>query len=278
MNLKPQNESAFWAEYQNEPLPEDEPDDDLLTADEIASKASGLKRGEIPLDCSHLTMFVDVQGSVLFYLVAAWTDQFTGHVIDYGTELDPKLPLGSHFTLREIRRTLGRASPCARQEGSIYAGLERLTATMLGREWRRDDGAQMRIDRCLIDANCGVSTDVVYDANFWKSFVQARLAVPIGDTGCLSLFGSKPEHHRLLAEHLTAEYRVKTEGRGRTVDEWKLRANGLDNHWLDCAVGASVAASIQGASLFATPASRPARKRLRLRLRLRLSELQKDHR
>ena len=29
-------------------------------------------------------------------------------------------------------------------------------------EWRRDDGAMVRVDRCLIDANWGVSTDVVY--------------------------------------------------------------------------------------------------------------------
>ena len=62
---------------------------------------------------------------------------------------------------------------------------------------------------------------VVFDTNYWKSFVHARLAVPMGDRGCLSLFGDKPEQHRLFAEHLTAEYRVKTEGRGRTVDEWK---------------------------------------------------------
>jgi hypothetical protein len=30
--------------------------------------------------------------------------------------------------------------------------------------------------------------------------------------------------HRLFAEDLTAEYHVKTEGRGRNVDEWKQRA------------------------------------------------------
>ena len=64
----------------------------LLTADQIVSKTNGLKRGEIPLDCSHLTMFVDVQGNVLFYLIAAWTDQFTGYVIEYGTEPDQKQP------------------------------------------------------------------------------------------------------------------------------------------------------------------------------------------
>jgi len=41
---------------------------------------------------------------------------------------------------------------------------------------------------------------------------------------------------------------VKTEGRGRTVDEWKLRVDGLDNHWLDCLVGCAVAASMGGAA------------------------------
>ncbi len=330
MNLKLQDEAAFWAEYQNEPLPEDEPDDDLLSPEEIASKTNGLKRGEVQIDASHLTMFIDVQGSVLFYLVAAWTDDFTGSVIDYGTEPDQKLGAGAYFTLRDIKRTLGRAAPRAGQEGAIYAGLERLAEAKLGREWRRDDGAMVRVDRCLIDANWGASTDVVYqfcrqsgfagvllpshgryvgassipfaeykrkrgdrvghnwripntagkravrhvlfDTNYWKSFIHARLSVPIGDPGCLSLFGRRPEHHRLLGEHLTAEYRVKTEGRGRTVDEWKLRAQGMDNHWFDCLVGSAVAASIQGASLFA--GERPAR----VKRRLRLSELQESKR
>ena len=58
--------------------------------------------------------------------------------------------------------------------------------------------------------------------------------------------------HRLFAEHLTAEYRVKTEGRGRTVDEWKLRPERGDNHWFDCLVGCAVAASMQGAALLGT--------------------------
>jgi hypothetical protein len=56
----------------------------------------------------------------------------------------------------------------------------------------------------------------------------------MGDSGCLSLFGRKPDQHRLASEHLTAEYRVRTEGRGRTVDEWKLGVDGFDNHCLDC--------------------------------------------
>ncbi|HVT79155.1 MAG TPA: terminase gpA endonuclease subunit, partial [Phycisphaerae bacterium] len=108
------------------------------------------------------------------------------------------------------------------------------------------------------------------DTNYWKSFVQARLAVPMGDPGCLSLFepGSGRDH-RLLSEHLTAEYRVKTQGRGRELEEWKLRTPGTDNHWLDCLVGCAVAASMQGAVLFGTDTRESPR-----RPRLRLSDLQ----
>ncbi len=314
MNLKLRNETAFYAEYQNEPLPEEAIDDEQLTADEIMAKLNGHRRGDVPVAATKLTMFIDVQGKALYWLVAAWDDEFTGYVVDYGTEPDQKV---DYFSLRDVRRTLAAASPRAGVEGAIYAGLERLTERTIGKEWQRDDGAALRIDSCLIDANWGQSTDVVYqfcrqsehaktltpshgryvgaasvpfseyrrrpgervglnwrvpsvsgkrtirhvvfDTNYWKSFVRARLAVPMGDPGCLSLFGRKAARHRLLAEHLTSEYCIQTEGRGRTVDEWKVRANGGDNHWLDCLVGAAVAASIEGAVLFGTQVERKRR-------------------
>lgn len=53
---------------------------------------------------------------------------------------------------------------------------------------------------------------------------------------CL-LFGRNAGRHRLFAEHLTAEYYITTEGRGRTVNEWTLPAHKPDNHWFDCLVG-----------------------------------------
>lgn len=304
MNLKLQDEAAFFAEYQNEPLPAESATDDELTADHIANKFNRLKRGDVPIGCNHLTMFIDVQASVLFFVVAAWEDDFAGYVIDYGTFPDQKRP---YFTLRDARNTLTAATKAGGLEGAIYGGLESLTQDLLGREWRRDDGAMLRIDRCLIDANWGSSTDIVYqfcrqsahggivlpshgrfvgassqpfseykrkpgdrvglnwrmpnvqgkravrhaifDTNYWKSFVHARLAVAMGDRGCLSLFGDSADRHRLFAEHLSAEYRVQTQGRGRTVDEWKQRPERGDNHWFDCLVGCAVGASIQGVHL-----------------------------
>ena len=303
MNLRLRNESAFFAEYQNEPIVESE-GEEMLTAEEIAAKTNGYARSVLPLGASHLTMFIDVQQKAIFWLIAAWEENFTGYILDYGTWPDQRR---AYFTLRDIRRTLAQATPGAGLKGSIYAGLERLCDERLTKTYRREDGAEMKIDRLLIDANWGQSTDVVYqfcrqskhsgiiipshgkyvgassvpfseyrrkrgdrvghhwripaiigkrqvrhvliDTNYWKSFVHARLAVAMGDPGCLSLFGRDAKTHQLLCEHLTAEYRIKTMARDRTVDEWKLKAARPDNHWFDCLVGAAVAASIQGAGL-----------------------------
>jgi hypothetical protein len=100
---------------------------------------------------------------------------------------------------------------------------------------------------------------VEIDTNYWKSFVHERLATAMGDPGCLSIFGRKAvEHHR-----------VRTEGRGRTVDEWKLPVHKPDNHWLDCVVGCAAAASMQGVERIGA-AIQPQQERKRLKL----SELQ----
>ncbi len=114
------------------------------------------------------------------------------------------------------------------------------------------------------------------DANFWKSFIHARLAVAMGDPGCLSLFGRKrsdgqpasPEQHRMIAEHLTAEFRVITMGHGRNVDEWKLLPNRPDNHLFDCLAGCAVGASILGLSVMgkAIPAAPAKNKKRRQRV------------
>ena len=112
----------------------------------------------------------------------------------------------------------------------------------------------------------------LFDTNWWKSFVHLRLAVNMGDRGCLSLYGKDPDAHRLIADHLVSEFRVRTQGRGRCVDEWKLRPNSGENHLLDCIVGCAVAASIQG--VVPPGAGKPERPKPRMRL----SEIQKRSR
>ena len=91
------------------------------------------------------------------------------------------------------------------------------------------------------------------DVNYWKSFIHARLAVGLGDAGCLSVFGAADTRHRLLASHLVAERPVQTEGPFGKVHEWKLPPARPDNHWLDCLVGCAVAASMLGCRLPGQP-------------------------
>ena len=317
MNLKFQDEAAFQSEYQNDPLPDDTADDSLLSVDEICAKINGLTRRRVPLKCDRLTMFVDVQKALLFYVVIAWAEDFTGAVIDYGSWPDQHR---HEYSLADANPSIQTLFPKAGFEGALYAALSALTDECLGREWEREDGAVLKIEKALIDANWGQSTDiiyqfcrqnvhagvllpshgryvgassksmteyrkqpgdrlglnwmmpnvagkrairhVIYDSNYWKSFIHARLAVPLGDKGSLSLYGRLPGIHQLFAEHLTAEYRVKTQGRGRWVDEWKLKPERSDNHWLDCTAGCAVCASMLGATLpellsTARPAPRP---------------------
>src|SRR4051812_5311612 len=161
MNLKlDQGESAFASEYQNEPLSETADEGhDLLSVDAIAGKTTGFKRGRVPGGVTHLTMFVDVQGSLLYWLVCGWQEDFTGFVLDYGAYPDPKR---AYFTLRDVKKTIQSVHTGTGQEGAIYAALEALTSQYLAREWLKDDGGAMKVTRCLIDANWGASTDVVY--------------------------------------------------------------------------------------------------------------------
>lgn len=331
MDLKLTDEAAFWAEYQNEPLEEDLGAEEQLTLDGVSSRVNGHSRLGVPVSATHVTAFIDVQKTMLFHCIVAWDDDFTGRVIDYGEWPDQKRRF---FTLNDANATLQQKFPRSGLEGCIYEGLKSLTGEILGREYFRDDGAAMRIEKCLVDANWGQSTDtvyqfcresefasvltpshgryigasskpmgeykravgdrvgmnwrmpnvrgrrairhVVYDANFWKSFVATRLLTATGDRGALTLFGRSPADHLLFAEHLTAEYRVKTEGRGRRVDEWKMRPDAHDNHWWDCVVGSAVAASMCGCVLAGTMAD--ARAKPATKPRVKLSELRRTRR
>jgi len=330
MNLKLQDEAAFAAEYQNEPMVDVGTGvTEMMDADSIAAKTNGRRRRDVPLRCEYLTAFIDVHEKVLFYAVAAWETNFTGYVIDYGTH--PRQGAG-YFTVRSVERTLRRAHQGAGVEGAIYTGLEILTDELLGREWRREDGALMRITICLIDQ--GWQTELIHlfcrqskhaalllpsrghgvtaahkpfyeydrkrgdrighywwvptvtrrrslrhaevDTNYWKSFVHQRLGTAMGDAGCLSLFGSKPEPHRVFADHLVSEYYIQTEGRGRTVDQWRLRPHTSENHWLDCLVGCYAGASMQGVTLLGEAG--PRRTVLRTKEKLDLTALQRQRR
>jgi hypothetical protein len=126
----------------------------------------------------------------------------------------------------------------------VTASSEPLNAAHV-KKFGRAVGQHWRIDR----ARDVPIRHIIYDTNFWKSFFHSRLSTEPGTSGSLVLYQAEPHEHATLAKHLKAEYPVRTKGKGREVDEWKLKPDRPDNHWLDCLVGCCVAGSVEGCKL-----------------------------
>lgn len=311
MNLYFRDPESFFAEYQNEPLVDDPDAEVKLTLAQLETRLNGFEHLAIPVEATRLTAFIDIQKKLLYYVVVAWTEHFGGNVIDYGAWPDQHR---RYFSLNDANPTMQMTFPALAFEGMLYESLTALTNDLLGRSWQREDGAQLHIERCLIDSAWGESTDtvyffcrrsrfgsvvipsngvgitaakkpmteyrkqegdrlglnwmipnvrgkrvlrhVLYDTNYWKTFVRQRLLTALGDRGALTVYGRDKDRHRLLFDHWLSEYSHKTSGGGRTLDEWAMRP-GAENHWWDGLVGCAVGASIQGVQ-FRPVASVPA--------------------
>lgn len=303
MRLALTDPETFWSEYQNEPLAEDAGDSGP-TEDSLAAQLSGLARGVVPLWCDIVTIGVDVQKESLWWLACAWDKHRTGVVLDYG--VFPKQHAAGYVSKKTVKQTISRAYPQRTDQAAMYAAVQDLLTLLAGRRWGREDGAELDVDRILVDSGWGSLTSTIYqairehelralvrpskgvgisarqmpmadwklsagskrgeswvlspvgdrravrllsiDTNYWKTQVMRALTRPLKEPGSLALFGDRRQRHQNLIDHLLAERRTVTTGRGRTVEEWEPRTKHVDNEWLDCAVMAAVAASEQGAS------------------------------
>ena len=307
MNLYFKDSDSFFSEYQNEPR-------SLITsleimkAEDFAKKFNFAPQRVIPVGATRLVTFIDVQKAVLFFVTCAFDETFSGSVVDYGTFPDQKK---TFFTLNEIskgRETIQKLYPDMGFEDALFASLNKLTTDLAERKYTMQTGGTMSHSQIMIDANWGVSTDIVYkiclqskfasilipshgtyvgastapfseykkkkgerdgdhwriplikgkraikhllyDTNYWKTFVHSRINTEIGGNGHLSLFGDNAKRHELFSWHICkSEYVIETEGRNRKVTEWKEQPKFKENHWFDCLVGCHVLASNLGINL-----------------------------
>ncbi len=107
----------------------------------------------------------------------------------------------------------------------------------------------------LTKAQAGEPPGTLFDTNFWKTKFFRGLALPQGSQGALMLHkAEKPGDHTRVGNAWNAETAKLVTVGSREVFEFAQKPN-TDNHDLDCAVGAMVAASRGGiASLTPKPA------------------------
>ncbi len=154
MSLFFQDEDAFWSEYQNAPKAKKLGNVAELSKEEIANRLNNHPRLIVPHGATKLTAFIDVQGiGLLWYMVCAWRDDFTGWLIDYGTSPD------------QGKRYFTKASASFLLQGGdqgLHAGIKELAARLLKTEFKTEGGGAMMVDLLLIDS--GHQAELVYEA------------------------------------------------------------------------------------------------------------------
>jgi len=148
------DEEVFWAEYMNRPKPRIVLTDRQLTPDDIYKCAVGIGRGEVPVSTVELTAFIDVHDGLLFWMVCALSQDFSGGPIDYGSF--PEQPM-DYYTLSNAKRKFDLSRGI---EASLYDALKDLVGQLMSKDWVREHGGTAKISRISIDA--GWMTDIVY--------------------------------------------------------------------------------------------------------------------
>lgn len=148
MNLYFRDESSFRTEYQNEPV-DATPDATVIDSVVLTNAATSQPRGWIPDDADFLTAFIDVHKTLLFYAVCAFNRNFDGTFVEWGTY--PKQNR-SVFELGDAFPDLFIAAGTNALDAAVYRGLAALTDSLFERQYVRDDGTEISLERLGIDA------------------------------------------------------------------------------------------------------------------------------
>jgi hypothetical protein len=149
-------EAAFAAECQNAPIAAQLDTEHQVDARILIKRTTGDHgRGQVPRTADVVTAFIDVQQTILYWMITAWrSDTFDGGIVDWGTFPDQQM---QYFALSQARSRLAKLYPNADTEGRIHAGILDLVGDLFGR-----DLAPLQIGLLLVDSAKWSQT--VYDA------------------------------------------------------------------------------------------------------------------
>ena len=154
-------------------------------------------------------------GRILWWIVVAWRQDFTGHIVSWGTHPDQKL---LDFTNAGAKRTLLTAHPGMQAEGALTAGLDSLVNALAAQSFEQLGGSSMKIERIAIDAN--TPRDVIY--SWLEKSPHSGLVVPSHGKG----YGAK-------SQYLISDIRIEPgDRRGPGWVYWRGRGRQKTRHLL----------------------------------------------
>jgi phage terminase large subunit GpA-like protein len=280
-----------------------------LVHGEITKRVLDIPRGHVPAGTKWLTGAVDIGKYLLHWVLVAWRENATGHVVDYGRIEVASDHLGVEqaimVALRQFREQVKAGWPvnesdaksklpdkvwidagymaevvyafCRQEAVSVFMPAIGRGAGQQHKQWYNRPTQTGSIVKHLgegfhINLLRAERLHLVeIDADHWKTWVHQRLTTPLNQPGAMTLYKALPQEHLSLAKHLTAEQKVEEFVNGRVVVKWERKRR--QNHWLDALYNASAAGYLCGVRLVHEP-PRPPRKTQSLR---QMAESAKRH-
>lgn len=243
-----------------------------IDVSKICARTISAPRGRVPAGATRLTVGVDVGKWMCHWAAVAWLAGGTPHVVEYGVLDVPCQSMAQELAIRaalnrfrdeicingwpmlsaakdaagaeKVLRPSLTLIDCGNWQETVVAHcIESGAGVLPAKGFGVEQLGRRRIIREpgyeLVSQDAGWSL-VEINADFWKSFVHARLQTPAGEVGGLTLFHASAGEHLTFAKHLTAEKKVEQfiAGTG-TVVRWE-RVN-RNNHYLDALALACVA-------------------------------------
>ena len=122
-----------------------------LDAGQLLQRLSHVPRGVIPDQASYVTAFVDSSDQVLWWMVSAWSKDFTGWIVDYGTWPDQKR---STFYKSDLAIKIADLLPGASWEEAFTLAHNQIERWLL-QDWPTQNGQARSIDILLKDWSDG---------------------------------------------------------------------------------------------------------------------------
>lgn len=171
-------QEVFACECQSEPMADGNEAEQLRAAD-IIHKLSGLARYEVPANTFRLTCYIDTQDESFWYVVVAWSTDFTGYVVDYGAWPDQRSLDASKKALRV--KLSDQYAELKNREPRWRAGLADLCDAVLGRDYLDADGRSHAITAAFVDTADGDSSlpirNWVRSSKRWSKILRCSMGI-----------------------------------------------------------------------------------------------------